>query len=103
MTNEEKKDILFTFKSDAGKGYGSEFAVSRAVGLWMWDNIFKNKDKKKIDIYREIGQTNYSNNFDVKDIKASSGVYKKLERILKRTVQFVESGKVLRLSGEGEI
>ena len=48
LTDEEKKDLLFTYKSDAGKGYASEFAVSRAVGLWMWDSMFKNKDKSKI-------------------------------------------------------
>lgn len=99
MTDEEKKDLLFTFKSDAGKGYGAEFAVSRAVGLWMWDNMFKSKNKKKIDIFREIELTKYKNNFDVKNIQTSSGVYKRLERILKGTEQCIKSGKVMRVSG----
>ena len=98
MTDEEKKELLFTYKLDAGKGYGSEFAVSRAVGLWMWDSMFKNKDKSKIDIFREIELTKYKNNFDVKNIQASSGVYIRLKRILSGTEKCVKSGKVLRVS-----
>jgi len=99
LSEDEKKDLIYTFKSDSGKGYGSEFAVSRAVGLWIWDNKFYNKNKKKIDIFREIESTKYNNNFDVKNLKSGSGVYKRLERILDGTERCIASGKVLRVSG----
>jgi hypothetical protein len=97
LTHEEKKDLIYTFKSDAGKGYGSEFIVSRAVGLWIWDYKFKNKGVKKIAIFREIENTKYNKHYDVKNIKSTSSDYTKLSRILDKTNRCVESGKVLVL------
>ena len=96
LSKEEKKDLTYTFKSDAGKGYGSEFSSSRAIGLLIWDYKFSNSKLKKLpEIFNCISDSAFKDYLCFTSAKSGSAMYKRLSRILDVTNDCVASGKVL--------
>ena len=96
LTKEEKKDLIYTFKADAGKGYGSEFSNSRAVGLFIWDYKFFNSELRKLpEIFNCIANSAFKDHLGFTSAKSGSAMYKRLSRILDATNDCVDAGRVL--------
>lgn len=98
LTEDELKDLVNTLKSDAGKGFGSGYSCSRAVGLLVWDCRFASKTKEsRQKSYSIIKNSSYKMHYDVDNLLPDSANLKRLNRIYKTTEKCIKAGKVLKI------